>query len=78
MALAALRGELVILPWKGGVESATKQSKRFGTHYYLAMWQGLRGEPLSIDNAAETQLTCTRTGLTVTFTPDTRIYTQVE
>ena len=47
LAEQAIGGELVILPWKGGVEKAIKKKKKFGTHFYLAMWQGLRGEDLA-------------------------------
>lgn len=78
LADAALRGELVVLPWKGGVEKATKQAKRYGTLRYLAMWQGLRGESLYVDTSTETLLTCARTGMTVTFTADMRKYSQEE
>ena len=56
LAESAARGELMPLAWKGGVEErpdapapAKKASKsrpkpKEGTLYYLATWQGLRGE----------------------------------
>lgn len=74
LAQAARQGELVILPWKGGVERATKQAKKFGSFLYLAMWQGLRGEPLDIELSEEVSITCTRTGMTITYTPDSSKY----
>jgi hypothetical protein len=78
LAAAARRGELVALPWKGGVERATKQTRRYGTLLYLAMWQGLRKEKLDIDMECETALTCSRTGMTITYTPDASKYSQQE
>ncbi len=41
LAARAATGQLVVLPWKGGVEKATKKNQKFGTLFYLAMWQGL-------------------------------------
>lgn len=76
LAKAARRGELVVLPWKGGVGRATKQAKKFGSHFYLAMWQGLREEPLNIDTEQEISLTCTLTGMLVIYTPDAAKYSQ--
>ena len=73
IAAKALAGELPVLPWKGGVERTIKSSK-FGALRYLAMWQGLRGEDLSIDMTAEVELTCARTGVQVVFTPDAEKY----
>lgn len=74
LADAAGRGELVVLPWKGGVDEATKQARKFGSLLYLAMLQGLRGEALDIDTDAEVTLICSRTGMAVTFTPDPSKY----
>ena len=73
-AAKAVAGELVVLPWKGGVERPTENRKpparKIGTLLYLAMWQGLRGEDLSIDLLAESVLTCTFNGTRVTYTGD--------
>lgn len=74
---AALRGELPPLDFKGGVEppppnKPIKKRKKTGSHWYLAMWQGLRGEDLCIDTESTPSLTCTLTGVTVTFTLDTK------
>ncbi len=65
LAARAKSGELVMLAWRGGVETKRKQDKS-GTLQYLAAWQGLRGEDLDLtrDTLA---LTCTKTGQTVIF-----------
>lgn len=70
LANAARNGELMILPWKGGVEKALKVGKKYGTLSYLAMWQGLRDEALNISLVEELSLTCSRTGMIVTYTSD--------
>ena len=74
LAAQASSGQLVVLGWKGGVEKAIKKKQKFGTLYYLAMWQGLRGEDLSIDPNEEISLTCTVTGMTVVYTADMTKY----
>lgn len=62
-------GELPVLPWKGGVPKAVKnRAARIGATQYLAMWRGLRGEDLDIDLADTPTLTCSRFGVTVSFT----------
>lgn len=71
LAAAAADGELVSLPWKGGLEQAIKAKRKYGTLRYLAMWQGLRGESLDIDTERERELFCKRFGVTVTYTGDT-------
>lgn len=76
LAEQAAIGHLVILPWKGGVEKAIKKKQKFGTLYYLAMWQGLRGEDLNIDTTQETALNCTATGMSVVFTNDMAKYAE--
>jgi hypothetical protein len=70
LAVLALAGELPVLGWKGGVTRKLKRSDKFGSLKYLAQWQGLRGEDLEVDLQSEVTLTCTRTGMVVTFTPD--------
>lgn len=69
LAAKASLDELVVLPWKGGVEKPIKGGK-YGSYLYLAMFQGLRGEPLDIDPSADTSRTCSRTQVTVTYTSD--------
>ena len=64
------RGELPMEGWKGGVEKRTKTNKKHGTLWYLAQWQGLRGEDLDIDLSKEKELVCSRTGMTVVYTRD--------
>jgi hypothetical protein len=78
LAAQAANGQLVVLPWKGGVEKAIKAKQKFGTLYYLAMWQGLRGEDLNLDPAEEVVLNCTKTGMAVVFTGDMAKYAEAQ
>lgn len=74
LAERAGAGELPVLPWKGGVPKAIKsRAPRIGATHYLAMWQGLRGEDLDIDLSATPTLTCTRFGVTVSFTMNAEV-----
>lgn len=79
LASKALKGELPLLPWKGGfpppkvvlgkpVVKKQAQGKKYGVFNYLAMWQGLRGEDLIIDVSKDLELTCTLIKKTVIFT----------
>lgn len=71
LAAAAIRGELPPLPWAGGLHRKLKKnSKKCGALFYLAMWQGLRGEPLCIDTEATVEITCSRFDTKVKFTSD--------
>ncbi|MCG2432144.1 hypothetical protein [Aequorivita xiaoshiensis] len=70
LAEKAKRGELPVLGYKGGVEKVLKKKEKIGALNYIAEWQALRGEDLNIDMDEEMVLTCTRTGVTVTFTMD--------
>jgi hypothetical protein len=74
LAERARNGELVVLPWKGGVHQKTVLGRQFGCLSYLAMWQGLRGQPLDINFDDEVTLKCSKTGMDVTFTPDREKY----
>lgn len=76
LAAQAVGGQLVVLPWKGGVDKAIKKKQKFGTLFYLAMWQGLRGEDLNIDPAEEVVLSCATTGMAVVFTGDFEKYAE--
>ncbi|EIK94071.1 hypothetical protein PMM47T1_23472 [Pseudomonas sp. M47T1] len=67
-------GELPVLGWKGGVARVLKKKDKYGALKYLAQWQGLRGEDLNVTIDQEVTLTCSRTGMTVTFTPDRAKY----
>lgn len=69
-ASQARDGQLVLLPWKGGVEKAIKSKQKYGTLNYLAMWQGLRGDDLDIDTDEETIVSCSVTKMAVVFTND--------
>ena len=71
LAEAARNGQLVPLVWKGGVEKKIIKTTKYGSLYYLAMWQGIRGEDLNIDLDSEPSVTCSITGMTVIFTSDT-------
>ena len=70
----AKNGQLPPGCWKGGVERALKSPRKVGTLFYLAQWQGLRGDDLDIALDSEPQLTCTRTGVVVTYTGDYEKY----
>lgn len=74
IAQQCLDGELPVLGWKGGVSRSLKKLEKYGSLKYLAQWQGLRGEDLDVDLAQERALTCSRTGMVVTFTPDRAKY----
>lgn len=78
LAGACRRGELPILPWAGGVERALKSGRKAGSLQYLAMWQGIRGDDLAIDLAAEHVLVCSKTSTKVTFSADISKLSQPE
>lgn len=69
-AAKCLAGELPVSGWKGGVSRTLKKLTRYGSLFYLAEWQGLRGGDLDIDTTQEITITCTATGMIVTFTSD--------
>ncbi|WPN45816.1 hypothetical protein [Pseudomonas sp. P8_241] len=78
LAKQCLAGELPVLGWKGGVNRSLKKLEKYGSLKYLAQWQGLRGEDLDVDLCDERALTCSRTSMVVTFTPDrTKYFNQV-
>lgn len=74
LASRAENGELPILGWKGGIEEKTKKGEKYGTLFYLAQWQGLRGNDLDVDLTQEPSLTCSRTGMRVIYTSDLKKY----
>ena len=76
LAVNAVRGELPMMTWKGGVEKKLKVKGKYGTLRYLAQWQGLRGEDLDIDLSREYELICTRTNMKVVFTGDTNKHSE--
>ena len=65
-AQAIKRGELIILPWQGGIDEPIK-GRKYGTYQYLAMWQGIRGESLDINTSFPVYITCSRTNMQVIF-----------
>ena len=69
LAEAAKRGELIVLAWKGGVDKKIK-GKKYGSLFYLATWQGLRGEDLNVNQNAEISIICSKTNVEVIFTPN--------
>lgn len=71
LVIQARNGELPVLGVKGGVERKINKDK-IGSLWYLAQWQGLRGEDLDVDITAEVQMICSRTGVKVTYTFDTK------
>ena len=91
LALRARNGELPYLKWKGHAdqtkeeeESEKKSDKKikkklkYGCFYYLAEWQGLRGDDLNIDLSVETEITSTKSGIKVIYTGDRAKYAKDE
>ena len=74
IAARARNGELPVVGWKGGVGKELKKKEKIGTLAYLALWQGLRGEDLDIHLMEEPEITCSGTGVIVTFTGDVEKY----
>ena len=75
LAERARKGELPPdLGWKGGVAKRLKKKEKIGTLFYLAQWQGLRGDDLDVDLSSEPELYCTRTGMKVIFTANYEKY----
>lgn len=70
LASRAKTGELMVLAWRGGVSPGLKIKKKAGTLYYLAQWQGLAGEDLDVDMDGSTILTCSNTGVEVTYSKE--------
>lgn len=66
-AALARVGVLVPLPWKGGLTEPMPAGRKLGTLYYLATWQGLRGDDLDVDTLVGAEWTCTLTGMAVRF-----------
>lgn len=75
-AEAASRGELPVLPFKGGVEKELKTKKKFGALHYVAMWQGLRGDDLEVLLGEQVKMKCSKTKVLVTFTDDQEVLLQ--
>jgi len=74
LAERAKKGELPVSEWKGGVAKKIIKNEKYGTLYYLAEWQGLRGDDLDINLSEESELICSRTGMKVIYTGDAQKY----
>ncbi len=70
LAKRAREGQLISLPWKGGVDQKIQKGSKYGSMFYLAMWQGLREENLYIDLDNDLPITCSHFEVTVIFTND--------
>lgn len=70
LAQRCLSGHLPPLYWKGGVSRQLKKKEKYGSLFYLAAWQGLRGQDLAVDAAKEHPMTCSATGMLIVYTPD--------
>ena len=69
LSARAKAGELPVLGVKGGVEKKIKGGK-IGSLWYVATWQGLRGEDLDVDPDVDILMRCARFGVEVLFTLD--------
>jgi hypothetical protein len=76
LAHRAKQGELVTLAWKGGTENIDepidgdkkpKSQRRYGSLYYLATWQGIRDEDLTIELDEDQIIVCSRANRRVIF-----------
>ena len=76
LAERAKNGELPVLGWRGGVDKKIKKKEKYGSLYYLAQWQGLRGEDLNINLSEEKEIVCSRTGMKVIYTVSSEKYVE--
>ncbi len=75
-------GELPALNWPGGVDTLPPPPRQFGSLFYLAQWQGLRGEPWygvtgsnkNITTTRPVGIRCAASGMVTVFTKDARKY----
>ncbi len=74
LAARALKGELPMLSYKGGVKRHPKKKKKNGSLCYFAQLQGLRGEDLDIRLSETYLLKCSRTGVKVTYSLESTIF----
>jgi hypothetical protein len=73
LAESCRNGELPVLAWKGGVDKKIK-GKKYGSLFYLATWQGLRGEDLNINQNEDISIICSKTQVEVIFTSNLLTY----
>lgn len=74
LAKRALKGELPMLSYKGGVKRHPKKKKKNGSFCYLAQLQGLRGEDLDINLQDTYVLKCSRSDVKVTYCLESTIF----
>lgn len=74
LAKRALKGELPMLSYKGGVKRNPKKKKKNGSLCYLAQLQGLCGNDLDINLADTYVLQCTRTGVKVSYSLESTVF----
>jgi hypothetical protein len=77
LAERAKNGELPQLGWKGGIDKKIQKKEKYGSLNYLEQWQGLRGEDLEIDLSEEREIVCSKTGMKVIYTADTKKYVEL-
>lgn len=76
LAERAKNGELLQLGWKGGIDKIIQKKEKYGSLNYLAQLQGLRGEDLEIDQSEEREIVCSKTGMKVIYTADTKKFVE--
>ena len=82
LASRAENGELPALNWPGGSDTEPFPPRQFGSLFYLAQWQGLRGEPWhgltgSNKNMSTTRpvgIKCAESGMITIFIKDAKKY----
>ena len=82
LAGSAERGELPVLNWPGGCDASDSAARQYGSLFYLAQWQGLRGESWhgvtgNNKNMSTTNpigIKCAASGMVTVFTKDARKY----
>jgi len=75
-AAQAKQGELIRMGWTGGVSEKLAQKVFHGTLFYLAKWQGLRGDDLDIDVDGDTVLVCSKSGQIVKYNSELLVETE--
>ena len=82
LAVRVERGELPVLNWPGGFDAEASPPRQFGSFFYLAQWQGLRGEQWhgitgnnkNMSTTHPVGIKCAVTGMATIFTKDARKY----
>ena len=82
LAGRAEKGELAVLNWPGGCDAEASPPRQFGSLFYLAQWQGLRGEPWhgitgnnkNMSTTHPVGIKCAVSGVATIFIKDARKY----